>query len=225
MLAVALPAPASAQQSDPSARTAQSDQTAASRPTPKPAKPVVRPGAEQNANTTAKTTARTTAKTTAKTPEAQGRPWTLQDAMPDHSASMRQYDTRPAAPPIGRVPLQSGPGTLGFETKTQVNPNQTPDGATIRGQDAATGRPSSYMGMSLSVPPPVNVPVHGGAAADPARTERFVRCCGEALTAWFRDAAKGQLIRIGLQAGPIGVSPIDAAFGRSSLARSPAGGS
>ena len=152
MLAVALPVPASAQQSDPSARTAQSDQTAATRPAPKPAKPVVRPGAEQNANTTAKTTAKTSARTNAKTPEAQGRPWTLQDAMPDRSASMRQYDTRPASPPIGRVPLQSGPGTLGFETKTQVNPNQTPDGATIRGQEATAARSSTYVGMSLSVP-------------------------------------------------------------------------
>ena len=138
MLAVALPAPASAQQYDPSARTAKSDPTAATRPAPKPAKPVVRPSAEQNA------------KTNAKTPEAQGRTWTLQDAMPDHSASMRQYDTRPASPGMGRVPLQSG--TLGFETKTQVNPNQTPDGATIRGQDATAARSSSYVGMSLSVP-------------------------------------------------------------------------
>jgi uncharacterized low-complexity protein len=143
MLAVALPAPASAEQYDASARTAQSDQSAASR-TPKPAKPVVRPGAEPNA--------KTSAKTSAKTPEAQGRPWTLQDAMPENSVSMRQYDTRPASPPIGRVPLQSGPGTLGFETKTQVNPNQTPDGATIRGQEATAARSSTYVGMSLSVP-------------------------------------------------------------------------
>jgi hypothetical protein len=146
MLAVALPVPASAQQSDPSARTAQSDQGAATRPTPKPAKPVVRTDAAQNAKTS------NAKRSNAKTPEAQGRPWTLQDAMPDHSASMRQYDTRPASPPIGRVPLQSGPGTLGFETKTQVNPNQTPDGATIRGQEATAARSSTYVGMSLSVP-------------------------------------------------------------------------
>jgi hypothetical protein len=105
--------------------------------------------AEQNAKTS---TAKTNAKTSAKTREAQGRPWTLQDAMPENSASMRQYDTRPASPPIGRVPLQSGPGTLGFETKTQVNPNQTPDGAIIRGQEATAARSSTYVGMSLSVP-------------------------------------------------------------------------
>ena len=140
MLAVALPAPGSAQQSDPSARTAKPDQGATVRAASKPTKPV----AAQNT--------KTTAKTSVKPPEAQGRPWTLEDAMPNHSASMRQYDTRPASPSIGRVPLQSGPGTVGFETKTQVNPNQTPDGATIRGQDATAARSSSYLGMSLSVP-------------------------------------------------------------------------
>jgi uncharacterized low-complexity protein len=144
MLAVALPAPAFAQQSEPAARPAKSDQGAAAHPASRPAKPVVRTGTAQNA--------KTGAKTTAKTPEAQGRPWTLQDAMPEHSASMRQHDTRPDSPGMGRMPLQSGPGTLGFETKTQVNPNQTPDGATIRGQEATAARSSSYVGMSLSVP-------------------------------------------------------------------------
>lgn len=148
MLAVALPAPAFTQQSEPAAGTAKSDQAATARPASKPAKPVAHTGAAQNA----KTGAKTGAKTTAKTPEAQGRPWTLQDAMPEHSASMRQHDTRPDSPGMGRMPLQSGPGTLGFETKTQVNPNQTPDGATIRGQEATAARSSSYVGMSLSVP-------------------------------------------------------------------------
>ena len=70
--------------------------------------------------------------------------------MPDHSPSMRQSDNRPTSPGMGRVPLQSG--SVGFETKTQVNPLQTPDGATIRGQEATAGRSSSYLGMSLSLP-------------------------------------------------------------------------
>ena len=142
MMAIALVAPGSAQQSEPSARTTKPDQGATVRPASKPANPVA---AQSN-----KTTGKTTTKTNTKTPAAQGRPWTLEDAMPDHSASMRQYDTRPASPGMGRVPLQSG--TVGFETKTQVNPNQTPDGATIRGQDATAARSSSYLGMSLSVP-------------------------------------------------------------------------
>jgi hypothetical protein len=134
LLAVALPAPGSAQQSDPATRTVKSAQGGAIRPTPTPAKPAVRPRAAQ----------------AAKTQPAQ-RQWTLQDALPDHSASVRQYNP-PPSPGVGRVPLQSGPGTLGFETKTQLNPNQTPDGATIRGQDATAARSSSYVGMSLSVP-------------------------------------------------------------------------
>jgi len=141
MLAVALPAPGLAQQSDPSARAAKSDQGVPARPASKPAKPAV-----------ARTSATTNTKTGAKPSETQGRPWTLQDAMPEHSAAMRQYDTRPSSPGMGRLPLQSGPGSVGFETKTQVNPNQTPDGATIRGQDATAARSSSYVGMSLSVP-------------------------------------------------------------------------
>jgi len=70
--------------------------------------------------------------------------------MPEHSASMRQYDTRPGSPPIGRMPLQSG--SVGFDTKTQVDPNKTPDGATIRGQETTAARSSTYVGMSLSVP-------------------------------------------------------------------------
>ena len=96
--------------------------------------------------------------------ETQGRQWILEDALPDHSATMRQYEP-PASPAIGRVPLQSGPGTLGFETKTQVNPNRTPDGAVIRGHDAAAGRTSSYVGMSLTVPTSdkaLNIPVPWG---------------------------------------------------------------
>jgi hypothetical protein len=136
MLVVALPMPGRAQQSDPAKRSAKTVQSVTTYPASKQAKPIVRIGTAKRA----------------KTPEVEGRPWTLQDAMPDHSASMRQFDPRPPSPAIGRLPLQSGPGTVGFETKTQVNPNQTPDGATIRGQETTAARSSTYLGMSLSVP-------------------------------------------------------------------------
>jgi hypothetical protein len=136
MLVVALPMPGRAQQSDPAKRSAKAVQSVTAYPASKQAKPVVRTGAAKSG----------------KTPEVQGRPWTLQDAMPDHSASMRQFDPQPPSPGIGRLPLQSRAGSVGFETKTQVNPNQTPDGATIRGQEATAARSSSYLGMSLSVP-------------------------------------------------------------------------
>jgi hypothetical protein len=143
---LALVTPASAQQSGASARTAKPDQDVEARPALKPAQPVLPAAAPQNI----KTSAKRNTKANSKTPDPQGRPWTLEDAMPAHSAAMRQDDLRPASPGIGRVPLQSG--SVGFETKTQVNPNQTPDGATIRGHDATAARPSSYLGMSLSVP-------------------------------------------------------------------------
>ena len=139
-----LPATGFAQQADKLAATAKSEQ----RPAAKAVKPAQRSAAPQNSRT-------------AETP---GRQWTIQDALPDHSATMRQYEP-PAASGIGRVPLQSGPGTVGFETQTRVNPNLAPDGATIRGQDAAAGRTSSYVGMSLTVPTSdkaLNIPVPWG---------------------------------------------------------------
>jgi hypothetical protein len=132
LLAAAAPASGSAEQSDPPARTAKSSQGAT--PAQKPAKPAPRAAASPNTRAAA----------------AQKQEWTLEHAMPDHSASMRQYDSPP--PKIGRVPLQSGPGTVGFETETRSNAYQTPDGRTIPGLQSTENRASSYLGLSLSVP-------------------------------------------------------------------------
>ena len=134
LLAAAAPASGSAQQSDPPARTAKSNQGAA--PAQKPAKP-----AQQRAAASPNTRAAATQK----------QEWTLEHALPDQSASMRQYDTPPPLK-IGRVPLQSGPGSVGFETETRSNAYQTPDGRTIPGLQATENRSSSYLGLSLSVP-------------------------------------------------------------------------
>ena len=102
----------------------------------------------------------TTAKNSQKTnPQAQQ--WTIENALPDHSAAMRQYEP-PPTPQIGRVPLRTGPGTIGFESDRRTNPYQTPDGATIRGQEALADRSSSYAGVSWSVPTSdkaLNIPV------------------------------------------------------------------
>ncbi len=66
---------------------------------------------------------------------------------------MRQYDTRSRRRLLlGACRCSRGQGRSASETKTQVNPNQTPDGATIRGQEATAARSSTYVGMSLSVP-------------------------------------------------------------------------
>lgn len=130
-LIVAFTMPGSAQSSDPSVRTTKPKQTSASttRTAVKPAKPVLHDAL--------------------RTPEQQ---WTIENALPDHSASMRQYDYAPPQPKIGRVPLQSGPGTVGLETDTRTNPYKTPDGRTIPGLEASDNRSNSYVGLSLSVP-------------------------------------------------------------------------
>jgi hypothetical protein len=134
MLLVAVPAPGSCEPVD--SPTVRSDPRPAAPPSSKPAKPAQRTGASQNS----------------RTPAAQRQQeWTLQDALPDHSPAMRQYEPQ-AKPGLGRVPLQSGPGSFGFETENKVKPLHTPDGRIIPGLDGNAGRSSSYLGLSLSVP-------------------------------------------------------------------------
>jgi hypothetical protein len=139
-----LPVTGFAQQTDKPVGTATSNQIAGA----KSVKPVQRSAAKQNSRKT----------------EAQGQQWSLENALPDSSAAIPQYEP-PPPPQIGRVPLRTGPGTVGFESDRRINPYQTPDGAIIRGQDAAAGRSSSYVGLSLSVPTSdkaLNIPVPWG---------------------------------------------------------------
>jgi hypothetical protein len=101
----------------------------------KPAKPVQRTSASQNS----------------RTAPAQSREWMLEDALPERSVIMRQYE--PARPPdVGRVPLRSGPGSFGLTTDTASNPNRLPDGRPIPSLESNAQRSSSYVGLSLSVP-------------------------------------------------------------------------
>jgi hypothetical protein len=130
LLATVAAAPGFAQGSDPSARAVTSNPVSANRPARKSAKPAPR----------------------APIVSASEKPWTLENALPDHSAAMRQYDYTPPQSKFGRVPLQSGAGTVGFETETKTNAYKTPDGRTIPGLEATESRSNSYMGLSLSVP-------------------------------------------------------------------------
>ena len=88
-------------------------------------------------------------------PDPRGRPWSLQDALPDRSSALggNKPDVAIApGPGLGRVPLQSGAGSFGLETETRVKPDLLPDGHPIPGlQSTARERPS-YFGLSLSVP-------------------------------------------------------------------------
>jgi hypothetical protein len=140
VITVTAATPGSAQSSDPLAHTAKSKQATTSRAPSK----------------TTKTAPREVSRTAAE------QQWTIENALPDHSATMRQYDYVPPQPKIGRVPLHSGPGTVGFETDTRSNPYKTPDGRTIPGLEATESRSNSYVGLSLSVPTnnnSMNIPV------------------------------------------------------------------
>jgi len=127
LVAALASAPGSAQPADPSVQAAKPNQGNTSRPARKPTKPVARAAAQT----------------------AAAKEWTIENALPDHSPSLRQYDL-PAQPKIGRVPLESG--SVGFETETKTNAYRTPDGRTIPGLEAAENRPSSYVGLSVSMP-------------------------------------------------------------------------
>ena len=140
VLAVAAVTSGSAQSSEPSAAKAKAKQTTAPQAAARPAKPIPREAL--------------------RTPTEQQ--WTIENALPDHSASMRQYDYVPPKPKLGRLPLQSGAGTVGVETDTKTNPYKTPDGRTIPGLEASEHRSNSYVGLSLSVPTSnnaLNIPV------------------------------------------------------------------
>jgi len=82
------------------------------------------------------------------------KPWSLEDALPDNSPAARdRLKEIPAAKPqLGRVPLQNGQGTIGFETETKVKSTELPDGRKTPGADTTPHRPPSYLGLSISVP-------------------------------------------------------------------------
>jgi hypothetical protein len=132
MLSAALPT-AMAQQSGKTVQPTKVQGAAA--PVAKPAKPVQRNAASQ----------------TSRAAPVQSREWTLEDALPERSVIMRQYE--PVRPPdVGRVPLRSGPGSIGLATDTVTNPNRLPDGRAIPSLESNAQRSSSYVGLSLSVP-------------------------------------------------------------------------
>lgn len=85
--------------------------------------------------------------------EMPGRPWMLQDAMPDHSASLRYYaPDHTSEPGLGRIPLRSGAGTFGIATETKTKADQLPDGRPIPSLDRSSRQTPTYVGLSLSVP-------------------------------------------------------------------------
>ena len=103
-----------------------------------------------------KPTAAKTAKTAAAAKPASagggsGDYWSANTDLGKYSGGDPTIDRRPAPRDIGRVQLQNSPGSVGFDSKPS-NIGKFGDGRTVPGHDAYTQNPSSYVGLSLSVP-------------------------------------------------------------------------
>ena len=90
----------------------------------------------------------------ARETQGQGRPWSIEDALPKNSKAVepRAPEGQAASPGLGRVPLRSGAGTFGFETETKFKSNEFSDSQTVPGLQPHTRREPTYLGLSLSVP-------------------------------------------------------------------------
>lgn len=127
MLAAGCNAAASAPEADPQKRAGRPDAGAAARQAPRTAPaPKVR--------------------------DAQGKPWSIEDALPKGSKALSPAAeaSSGSGPGLGRV--RAGQGSFGFETETKVKSNETPDGTRIPGPVTGTQHQSQYLGLSLSLP-------------------------------------------------------------------------
>jgi opacity protein-like surface antigen len=71
---------------------------------------------------------------------------------PARQNNVREYDRATGSyTELGRVPLQTGPGTIGF-TSQSTKSGALSDGTVLPGHQAYTQRDDSYTGMSLTVP-------------------------------------------------------------------------
>jgi hypothetical protein len=108
------------------------------------------------------------------------KPWSLEDALPDNSPAARDRlkETPAAKPQLGRLPLQNGPGTIGFETETKVKSTELPDGRKTPGADTTPHRPPTYLGLSISVPTSNKsiIPSFGSPFGKTSSTCAFARC-------------------------------------------------
>lgn len=121
--------------------------TASGRPAVREAQPQPLPSRSSSGSSSS-------SKTSSSKTSSSNKPWSLEDALPDNSPAARDRlkETPAAKPQLGRVPLQNGPGTIGFETETKVKSTELPDGRKTPGADTTPHRPPTYLGLSISVP-------------------------------------------------------------------------
>jgi hypothetical protein len=115
------------------------------------------------AKTVKPTTAAKKAAAPASAGQAQSDYWTVKTDLPkQYGAAVRETSTRQSNvreydratgtyTELGRVPLQTGPGSIGF-TSQSTKSGALSDGTALPGHQAYTQRDDSYTGMSLTVP-------------------------------------------------------------------------
>jgi hypothetical protein len=99
----------------------------------------------------------------AKADQAQSDYWTVKTDLPKQygaaavretparQSNVREYDRANGSySELGRVPLQTGPGTIGF-TSQSTKTGALSDGTVLPGHQAYTQRDDSYAGMSMTV--------------------------------------------------------------------------
>ena len=103
-------------------------------------------------------------KTAAPADQAQSDYWTVKADLPKQygaapaaretparQSNVREYDRANGSySELGRVPLQTGPGTIGF-TSQSTKTGALSDGTALPGHQAYTQRDDSYAGMSMTV--------------------------------------------------------------------------
>ena len=117
---------------------------------PVSAQTVVSPG--QRPATGGKSTRPAPQRAPANKPAEQGTDyWAINTDVGKYSNASRANEKPPAAArDIGRVPLQTAPGSVGFSSQP-VRSGQFSDGRTVPGLDRYTQDPQSYVGLSVSV--------------------------------------------------------------------------
>ncbi len=83
----------------------------------------------------------------------QGKPWSIEDALPKNSSAVSQpAGDASAGSAAGLGRMRAGQGTFGFETETKFKANELPDGRPVPAPSQNAHQSSQYLGLSLSVP-------------------------------------------------------------------------
>ena len=87
---------------------------------------------------------------TTRQPAKKTTDWTINDALPKDSKAVANDIPTASNSQFGRLNLDTG--TVGLTTQSQLKEGQFSDGRRVPGLEAEKRNPSSYFGLSVSVP-------------------------------------------------------------------------